>query len=45
MLENPFVILCAVGLCWPGLIPMAIVFYLARRFDFQIKPRGEGENI
>lgn len=49
---NPLFIVCGIALCWPGLIPMGIMFFLARRYDvsFSINQRirtqlPEGEEI
>lgn len=39
MFDNPFLILLGLVMCWPGILPMIIVFYIARSFDFNVTRR------
>lgn len=39
MLDNPLLILTLACLCWPGIIPTAAAFYLARHYNFRITRR------
>ncbi len=36
MFENPIVILCLVGMCWPGPIPLVLLVYVFNRWSFRI---------
>jgi len=46
MFENPFVLLCMVGLCWPGPIPLVILVYVLNRWSLQVSiaPKGNGSH-
>lgn len=41
-MENPLLLLFFVAICWPGIIPMIVVFWLARSFDLRISRRNYG---
>lgn len=45
LLENPFVLITLLCLCWPGILPLAGMFYLARNYNFRLTRRGEGSNV
>ena len=33
MFENPLYLLVLMCLCWPGIVPITLVFFIARRYD------------
>jgi len=35
MLDNPVLILCLLGLCWPGIVPLVLTYYVARNYDLK----------
>lgn len=35
MLDNPWLLICGLALCWPGPIPMLVLAALATRYKFR----------
>lgn len=47
LLQNPFLLLTLMCLCWPGILPVVGAFVLARRFNFKftVSRRDRGGSI
>lgn len=33
--NNPWLLMCGLALCWPGIVPLVITAIVARRFDWR----------
>lgn len=40
MFDNPIVLVSLMCLCFPGIIPIVITFFVARNFDINVKKRA-----
>jgi len=43
MLDNPFLMITVLCMCWPGVLPMVGAFVLARNYNIKISRRNPGQ--